>query len=177
MVVESRFVFRECKRCNAQFQTFVLFCAHCDTLIPFQSYSPFFVFNIPASFFPNMDIVESKYFELLKQIHPDRVRNLEGLEQEESVLYAGLVNDCYKTLKSPNLRIIAILEKLGAEVPVLEVSFLSLVMELESKKQMLEISSIRQDLEQMLEQAITSSDLKQIGILVAKLKCLYRIQV
>ncbi len=147
-------------------------------MLPFQWFSPFFVFGIPISIFPDMEAVESVYFQFLRKVHPDKVRHLLPEQQEQAALYAGLLNASYKTIKNPALLLKALFKELypTASLPLPELAFLENVMQLESEKNKHEINTQVQILEQQVEDGVRSCSLKEIDVFITKLGYLYRIQ-
>lgn len=76
----------------------------------------FTLFNLPACFDVDTQLLSSRYQELQRQYHPDRFASASESERLTSVSRAATVNDAYQTLKDPLRRAEYILLQNGIDV-------------------------------------------------------------
>ncbi|MFN7039181.1 MAG: Fe-S protein assembly co-chaperone HscB [Alphaproteobacteria bacterium] len=65
----------------------------------------FSIFGLPIKYDLDYDILNKKYFELLKNFHPDNSINSTNEEKLQTTKASMLINDAYQTLKDPLKRI------------------------------------------------------------------------
>jgi len=75
--------------------------------------SHFELFDLPPSFVVDTGLLELRYRELQRNLHPDRFVNAGDRERLLSVHRAALINEAYRTLKDPLLRGRYLLELAG----------------------------------------------------------------
>ena len=61
----------------------------------------FELFGLPARFSVDVAVLEARYRELQREVHPDRFASASQAEQRVSMQLATRVNEAYQTLKSP----------------------------------------------------------------------------
>lgn len=61
----------------------------------------FDLFGLDFNFEINADMLEKKYFELQRQYHPDKMAGKEEGEKIKFLHKSAIINDAYKTLKTP----------------------------------------------------------------------------
>jgi molecular chaperone HscB len=155
----------------------------------------FRLFSLPRTFKINEDELRSKYREIMKDLHPDKLRNQTKEYQVKFEQHASVITHAYDVLKRPHLRAIHLLNLLTGVQNDKETTdeddqppqeFLMLVMEL---GELIESASTDVELKpyfdanqqriretcQKLEQAFEASDLKRAGALVSELKYWNRI--
>jgi hypothetical protein len=71
------------------------------------------IFNIPSTFKVDLKLLETKYKDLQKVLHPDKFASLSKGEQEASATTSSTINQAYQTLKNPSFRIGYLLSRLG----------------------------------------------------------------
>jgi molecular chaperone HscB len=155
----------------------------------------FRLFSLPLAFKINESELRSKYREIMKDLHPDKLRNQSQEHQVKYEQHAAVITHAYDVLKRPHLRAIHLLNLLTGVPNDKETTdedaqppqeFLMLIMELgeliESACTDVELKPyfdanqkrIRETC-QKLEQAFEESDLKRAGALVTELKYWNRI--
>jgi molecular chaperone HscB len=75
--------------------------------------SHFELFDLPPSFVVDTALLELRYRELQRNVHPDRFVNAGDRERLLSVHHAARINEAYRTLKDPLLRGRYLLELAG----------------------------------------------------------------
>ena len=60
--------------------------------------SHFEIFDLPSSFEVDVDLLERRYRDLQRSVHPDRFANAGERERLRSVQQATLINEAYRTL-------------------------------------------------------------------------------
>jgi len=61
----------------------------------------FSIFDLPVDFDVDLDLLNARYRDIQKQVHPDKYANSGKSEQLLAVQAAAEVNDAFETLKSP----------------------------------------------------------------------------
>ena len=61
----------------------------------------FQIFGVPAQFEVDLPLLEARYRELQREVHPDRFAGASQAEQRVSMQLATRVNEAYQTLRSP----------------------------------------------------------------------------
>ncbi len=69
------------------------------TLVPEADY--FACFGIPRSYALDRDLLESRYLEISREVHPDRFAGGSARQQRLAVERSSLVNQAYRTLRDP----------------------------------------------------------------------------
>ena len=64
----------------------------------------FSIFDLPVDYHVDLDLLNQRYREIQKQVHPDKYANAGSSEQLLAVQAAAEVNDAFETLKSPLTR-------------------------------------------------------------------------
>ncbi len=64
--------------------------------------SYFELYDLPISFHPNQAVVKTKYYELSRLYHPDRLASSGEAAMTGALKMAADVNEAYKTLKNPD---------------------------------------------------------------------------
>jgi molecular chaperone HscB len=78
-------------------------------------FDPFKTLGMEESFSIDRKRLDKLYFETLKQIHPDRLRNVSNDSKDFLLQKAGEVNKAYGILKDPIQRAHVLLEKAGVK--------------------------------------------------------------
>ncbi len=68
----------------------------------------FSLFDLPMTFYPDPVLVKQKYYELSRQLHPDRA----ATTTTESLLASASVNEAFKVLRNPDATMEYILKQL-----------------------------------------------------------------
>ncbi|KAK9129052.1 hypothetical protein Syun_017849 [Stephania yunnanensis] len=94
-----------------------LFCDICRSVQPFdQSVDYFQIFGLERAFAIDDTGMESKYKDWQKKLHPDLVHTKSEKEKEYAAEQSARVIDAYRTLRSPLLRAIYLMQLEGARV-------------------------------------------------------------
>lgn len=64
----------------------------------------FSLFDLPVAFEVDLDLLQQRYREIQKQVHPDNFANTTESERLLAVQKASEVNDAYESLKNPLTR-------------------------------------------------------------------------
>src|SRR5882762_7736158 len=75
----------------------------------------FELFGLPARFAVDAAVLEARYHELQREVHPDRFAAAPEPERRASMQLATRVNEAYQTLKSPLRRAVYILQSRGVD--------------------------------------------------------------
>src|SRR5438309_6626641 len=75
----------------------------------------FELFGLPARFVVDAAMLDARYRELQREVHPDRFAAAPGAERRVSMQLATRVNEAYQTLKSPLKRAVYILQLRGVD--------------------------------------------------------------
>jgi molecular chaperone HscB len=75
----------------------------------------FQIFGVPAQFDVDLPVLEARYRELQREVHPDRFAGASQAEQRVSMQLATRVNEAYQTLKSPLTRAGYLLQLQGVD--------------------------------------------------------------
>jgi len=91
------------------------FCHYCNTLQPpVPDY--FLFFGIPKQLSIDAAGLQKRFYELSRQLHPDRFVRGQELERRYSLEATALLNDGYRILKDPVLRSELILRENGFDI-------------------------------------------------------------
>jgi hypothetical protein len=108
-----------CWNCNQEITREQLFCdKKCGSL---QAIKPvninyFALFGIPTSLLVDKRLLESRFKDLQKQLHPDLYTNKSARERAASAETSATVNQAYQTMRSPQLRMNYVLAQFGVHV-------------------------------------------------------------
>jgi len=75
----------------------------------------FELFGIPAQFAVDTTELDRRYWELQREVHPDRFATAPDAERRVSMQLATRVNEAYQTLKSPLRRAVYVLQLRGVD--------------------------------------------------------------
>lgn len=112
----------------------------------------FDLFKIAPQFTLDLAALTSRYRELQRECHPDRVAAQDHTKQAEALHYSSMVNDAFETLKHPLRRAIYLLELHGVVLNSEQRTFQDpafLMAQMELREQLEEIAADRD--EQQLE--------------------------
>ncbi len=110
--VPRRTVPAKCVACERPLDS-PLFCSSCRRLYPAEGLSFFELFGLPAGYEVDAAEVRRRYFELARDIHPDRIGSGAGETQGLSMRVAAQLNEAYRVLLDPVLRAEYLLELAG----------------------------------------------------------------
>lgn len=89
-----------CPNCGTKSNDII--CEKCSYLVDQKDFENFFsLFSIGRTLSVSKDKLESRYYYLSKKIHPDLFANKSDEQKKLSIKYSSLLNQGYKTLKSP----------------------------------------------------------------------------
>ncbi len=73
----------------------------------------FELFNLPAQFGVDKDVLGEQYRRLQQDLHPDRYASVAPQQQRIAAQYSAMVNEAYATLRKPLSRALYLLELAG----------------------------------------------------------------
>jgi molecular chaperone HscB len=76
----------------------------------------FELFGIPRSLHLSLDLLQQRYYELSRQLHPDRFMRSPEAERQKALDMSSTLNDAYRTLKDPLKRAMYVLSQEGFDV-------------------------------------------------------------
>ena len=72
--------------------------------------------GIPRSLNLSLDALQQRYYELSRELHPDRFMRKPEAERERALEMSSALNDAYRTLKDPLKRALYLLSQEGFDV-------------------------------------------------------------
>ena len=92
-------------------------CTACGAVQPARPHANHFeILALPASYFVESAVLEERFKDLNKKLHPDRFARKEQRERRMSLEWTTQVNDAYRTLKDPLKRATYVVKLLGIDV-------------------------------------------------------------
>jgi len=76
----------------------------------------FELLGIPRSLHLSLDLLQQRYYELSRQLHPDRFMRSPEAERQKALDLSSTLNDAYRTLKDPLKRAMYVLSQEGFDV-------------------------------------------------------------
>ena len=76
----------------------------------------FELFDVPVAYEVDLDLVQQRYRELQKAVHPDKFVNASDQEKRISMQQTSWVNEAFNTLKQPVDRAIYLLKLKGVDI-------------------------------------------------------------
>jgi len=74
------------------------------------------LFGIPKSLNLSLDVLQQRYYELSRELHPDRFMRKPEAEQQRALEMSSALNDAYRTLRDPLKRAMYVLGQEGFDV-------------------------------------------------------------
>ena len=146
---------KPCWACGALADTSPL-CKSCGKVQPSLPMNPYQRFSLQPAVDLDVKDLEKIYFDLQKQVHPDRFIAASAEEKLYAHQQAEDINQAFETLKNPSARIKALLDFQGIQVS--NESNASLLMEVMEWRERLQESSsasslvaLKEDLDQALQ--------------------------
>ena len=90
-----------CWSCKGPISKIRAFCDTCGAVQPPGQLDHFMRFGLKPTFDINVDWLDQKYFDLQRNLHPDRFATCSAQEKSLSQQQATAINDAYETLKKP----------------------------------------------------------------------------
>jgi molecular chaperone HscB len=91
------------------------FCSSCGKVLQVPEHSDYFaMFEIPRKLWIEMASLEQKFLQLSWKLHPDNFVNATAAEREISLKRSSELNDAYRTLRDPVVRVEYLLAIEGA---------------------------------------------------------------
>ncbi|XP_043834301.1 iron-sulfur cluster co-chaperone protein HscB [Dromiciops gliroides] len=164
-----------------------LFCPACRALQPPSPEPDFFrLMDCAPSFTVDVRNLQRRYQELQRLVHPDNFSQKSQTERDFSEQHSTLVNEAYKTLRTPMSRGLYLLKLRGLEISEgtdtnVDMQFLGEIMEVneklegaESQAETREIEALVKDKQKELtedvSQAFEQGDLQKAKELLGKMK-------
>lgn len=105
---------RNCWQCGRAAES-SLFCAGCNALRqPPNDY--YALFGLEPKLTLSVDDLQRRFYELSRQLHPDRFTRKPEIERQYSLDASSVLNDGYRTLKDPVKRAQYLLRREGFEI-------------------------------------------------------------
>ncbi len=76
----------------------------------------FEIFGIPRSLNLSTDMLQQRFYELSRELHPDRFMRKPEAERQQALDKSSELNDAYRTLKDPLKRVYYVLSREGFDV-------------------------------------------------------------
>jgi len=76
----------------------------------------FELFGIPRSLNLSLDVLQKRFYELSRELHPDRFMRKPEAERQKALDLSSTLNDAYRTLKDPLKRAHYVLSQEGFDV-------------------------------------------------------------
>jgi molecular chaperone HscB len=105
-----------CWSCKGPVSLVVAFCETCRAVQPPGQANHFIRLGLECSFDVNVEGLDQHYFDMQRQLHPDRFANRSAQEKSLSQQQATAINDAYETLKEPLKRADYLVDLLGIDV-------------------------------------------------------------
>jgi len=107
----------KCWSCSAATTEATSFCAACGLVQPPGQSDHFARLGLERGFDIDMASLDRRYFELQRQLHPDRFARKTAREKAISQQQAAALNEAYETLKNPLKRARYLARRLGVDLP------------------------------------------------------------
>ncbi len=102
---------QSCRHCGAGAPVDVHFCPQCDRILTLARHGDYFIFfGLPRKLVVDLADLEQRFRSLSRQFHPDYYYNATTGERLASLERASYLNDAYRTLRDPGLRVEYLLE-------------------------------------------------------------------
>jgi molecular chaperone HscB len=105
-----------CWSCRGPIPAGGLFCPSCEAVQPPGQHDHFRRIGLPASFDVDKAELDRRYFDLQRQLHPDRFATKSAKERALSQQQATSLNEAYETLQDPLNRAVYLLHLKGVDV-------------------------------------------------------------
>tara|TARA_B100000676_G_C18087729_1_gene856504 strand:+ start:624 stop:1265 length:642 start_codon:yes stop_codon:yes gene_type:complete len=103
-----------CWSCKGPVSDSSAFCETCGAVQPPGRANHFVCFGLKPSFDVDVVLLDQHYFDLQRNLHPDRFATSSAQEKSLSQRQATAINDAYETLKDPLSRADYLIDLLGA---------------------------------------------------------------
>jgi molecular chaperone HscB len=100
-ITESVSAPAKCWSCGEEVADGQPFCGSCGKVQPPQPADYFAMFGLPPKLNLDVPALEKQFYRYSRKLHPDLHARASQQEQEWSLAQASLLNDAYRTLKSP----------------------------------------------------------------------------
>lgn len=120
----------------------------------------FQLFDVPVSFEVDLDLVQQRYMDLQKKVHPDKYVNSSAQEKRLSMQQTSRINEALNTLKKPVDRALYLLKLKDMDInfeneTTMDAAFLMEQMELRES-----LSAVREKDDPLAELDIVGAELK-----------------
>ncbi len=103
-----------CKHCGAGAPSDAHFCPKCEKILSLARHGDYFAFvGLPRKLTVDLQDLDRRLRSLSRQFHPDYYCNATASERLASLERASYLNDAYRTLRDPALRVEYLLEVEG----------------------------------------------------------------
>jgi molecular chaperone HscB len=106
-----------CWSCGAPGMAGGLFCTACQTIQPPGQSGHFERLGLAEDFDVDLANLDRRYFDLQRQLHPDRFARRTAREKAVSQQQAATLNEAYETLRNPLQRARYLAQRRGVDLP------------------------------------------------------------
>jgi molecular chaperone HscB len=106
-----------CWSCGAADAAALSFCPACHSVQPPGQDDHFRRFGLEAAFDVDLPLLDRRYFDLQRQLHPDRFARKSSREKALSQQQAATLNEAYEVLRNPLRRARYLARHLGVDIP------------------------------------------------------------
>ena len=106
-----------CWSCKGPVPSGKLFCPTCNAIQPPGQLNPFERFDLPQRFAIDIDALELQFFDLQRNLHPDKFATAGSRALALSQQQAAAINEAHEALRDPVRRAGVLLGLAGWEVP------------------------------------------------------------
>lgn len=104
----------KCRHCQSEMRS-PAFCAGCDTLYPVEGVDYFSLLGLEADYDVDPKLLQERYLNLTRAVHPDRLRSDAAEVQQLSLRTTANINRAKVVLSDPILRAAYMLERAGGK--------------------------------------------------------------
>lgn len=105
-----------CPHCNFANPENAMWCLQCKKIIPITTNNFFIALELAPQFDIDLQQLKNNFFARLKQTHPDQFINQGTSINEIALQNSFMINQAYKQLKSPYLRLEHLLKIAGLDI-------------------------------------------------------------
>ena len=105
-----------CWACSSALTASALLCPDCGKVQPASGADYFQVFGLDRKLDLDLAVLEKEFHRLSRRLHPDRFARATSEEQQWSLANTALLNDAYRNLRDPILRVEYLLKLEGLEL-------------------------------------------------------------
>ena len=120
----------------------------------------FEIFDVPVSFEVDLDLVQQRYMELQKTVHPDKFVNASDQEKRISMQQTSWINEASNTLRQPIDRAIYLLKLKGIDLNLENETTMDAMFLMEQMEMREALSDVRSKEDPLAELDVFSAQIK-----------------